>query len=487
MKYHTKFSHLFTGLLPILVCIVAIGGLLVGAQPASAQVISGPTQVGHNLCMQTTFSGQTAEPIPSSVRLNCTANDISIAEAISVDPPTCVQGETIPLLTATFLVNVNASNRYDAGFYFNIDGGANARLPGDADNECSLSILDPEGDPGLQLDGDNCGDLNQGTVNVTFEIPGVLCQAAPGTNRLRLPNCTAWHNLASTACTTNAEADPDNKSKCKCDDNFTVPVIVETATLIVTKTAAPTSVPETGGEVTYTVDVKNNAQNVSVTITEITDDIYGNLGTNTPPRTDNTCPGLIGDVLLAQATTSCSFKAVVSGNKGDTITDTAEVCGTQQGSGARICDDDDADVVITDVAATPSLLKTAQSAACTADVTYQVVVSNNSLTPPGDTLTVNALTDNQFGNITTAHAANTSCTGSATPGVCEQVVNTTCSLPQPPIAAGGNFTCTFVGRIIDPDCTFTHADTVTGNVTDSDNVTSTPSDGASVSVTTTVQ
>jgi hypothetical protein len=37
MKHRTKFWHLLTGLLPILLGVWAVGGVLLGAQPASAQ------------------------------------------------------------------------------------------------------------------------------------------------------------------------------------------------------------------------------------------------------------------------------------------------------------------------------------------------------------------------------------------------------------------------------------------------------------------
>ena len=215
MAHHTKFWQRFTSLLTGW----AVVGLLIGVPMASA-ADGGPTITGQ-VCMQTTFSGQTQEPIPSADRLNCTAEDIRIAEATKVSPSSCIMGETFDL-TATFLVNVTANARYDAGFYFNIGGGANAKL-----GTCSLSVLTPGLAPALQLDNDFCGDLNAGQFEVTFTIPDVLCQAAPGTNVLKLPNCTAWHSNQGTACTTQTEANPDTKSKCKCDDNFTVPVIVD--------------------------------------------------------------------------------------------------------------------------------------------------------------------------------------------------------------------------------------------------------------------
>ena len=244
--YKRKRSRL--GICSLFLGSLVLGGLGLAVQTASA--VDGPTVTGHDVCMQTTFSGQNAEPVPNSDKLNCTANDIRIARALpgSVSPTSCVAGSTFDL-TATFEVNVTANARYDAGFYFNITGGASARLPGGPNGLCSLSVVTPGLGGSLAIENDFCGDFNSGIKNVTFTIPDVQCVAAPGSNPpvLRLPNCTAWHSNAATACTTNAQADPDTKSKCDCDDGFTVPVLVEDATLLVAKSASPTTVPETGG------------------------------------------------------------------------------------------------------------------------------------------------------------------------------------------------------------------------------------------------
>jgi hypothetical protein len=146
------------------------------------------------------------------------------------------------------------------------------------------------------------------------------------------------------------------------------------------------------------------------------------------------------------------------------------VCGTDQ-VGRSLCKSDDAVVTYLDVVQPPTLSKTATAAACQIDVNYAVVVTNSSTL---DALTLNTLTDNVYGSITTAHAADTSCTGSATPGDCEQVVSTTCGQPPPGagtlpalIATGGNYTCSFVGRI--NTCNTVVVDVVQGTATDDDN------------------
>ena len=477
MQHRTKFRRLLTGLLPILLGVLIAWGFLVMPQVAIAQD-NGPTQTGE-ICMQKVFG----TPVANSNLLNCTANDIRLSRATSVSPNTCIEGSTFTL-KATFETVVTANSRYDAGFFFRIDGGTNARGDGtNATGQCSLSALDAGIPSAEELDGDTCGDLNSGTYELTFTIPGVLCSDTDGDGYLNLPNCTSWHSNQGTSCNINTayDFDPDTKSKCVCDDTFQVPVIVETASLTVVKTAAPTSVPETGGAVTYSVMVTNNASFVDLTIESIVDNIYGDLsgisacGTNEPnasapgpctPASVTSCPSLIDTTLTPGGSTSCSFATFVADDFGQTITDVVEVCGTDESGHAGICGDDDADVTITNVSATPSLIKDALSATCSVDVTYQVVVSNNSTI---DTLTVDKLTDDKFGDITTMH---------------DDVISTTCKTGGT-IATSGNYTCSFVGRITSNSCDFTHTDTVTGDVTDDDNVSSSPSDSATVTVSTT--
>jgi len=467
------------GLARLCVALMGVGTWLM-VSGAGAQE-NGPTVSGE-ICMQKVF----ATPATPANRLNCTANDIEISKAISVSPATCVAGSTFDL-TATFETIVTANARYDAGFFFRTDGEGTARGDGlDATGQCSLSVLDappPSNPPVLELDGDSCGDLNSGTYEITFVIPDVECVAATGTNLLSLPNCTSWHSNQGTQCdisnpfsTSDAfDFRPDTKSKCVCDDDFTVPVTVEDAEIIVTKEASPPQVDEPGGTVTYTVDIENAAEFETVVISSITDDVYGDLGDSSNTGvSDNTCDDLIGEDLDPGETVSCTFKGFVGGNAGERVTDIVTVVANQPSTGNDISDFDDADVDIVDIASAPTVDKTAQSTAnCQVDVSYQVVVNNSS---DFDTLMVNSLNDDKFGNISMVHAAG---------GGFSQVVETTCTLPQPAIDPMDNFTCGFVGRITDSDCEIDHTNEVTANVTDDDGVTSTPTDTASVSVTAT--
>lgn len=445
----------------------------VGA-PTASGADSGPTQTGP-ICMQKVFG----TPVTNSNKLNCTANDIRLSKAISVSPTSCIKGTTIDL-TATFETVVTANARYDAGFFFRIDGGHNARGDGaTASGTCSLSALKPPpppNPPALNLDGDTSGDLNSGTYNVTFTIPGVVCQDTDNDSKLDLPNCTSWHSNQGTVSNIGDAFtfNPDTKSKCVCDDTFNVPVTVEEATLGVVKTPSPIQVSEPGGEVTYNVDIKNNASVESVTIVSIIDKVLPNgvprdVGSEQYNAQDNTCPGLINQTLAAGQTQSCFFKDKVSGNAGARVTDRVTATAYQTSTAKNISGFDDADVDIINFVgdANPSVDKTVQSTAnCRLEATYQVVVSNRSTV---DLTTVTKLDDDKFGDITQVQG---------------NVLSTNCEVPKN-IAKESNYTCSFTGRITSASCDITHVNKVTASLTDDDKVSVTAGGTATVTVDTT--
>jgi hypothetical protein len=59
-----------------LLAATATAALFLGAQPATAQEISGPTLTG-DVCLQQIFGG--GDTVTGANRLNCTANDVRIS------------------------------------------------------------------------------------------------------------------------------------------------------------------------------------------------------------------------------------------------------------------------------------------------------------------------------------------------------------------------------------------------------------------------
>lgn len=474
---------------------------------------NGPTVKG-NICMQKVFMAPSTT-VSGSNRLNCTANDIRLSGVKDFSPKTCNRGERFNL-TATFVTKVTASSRYDAGFFFRIDGGVNARGDGaSASGECSVSALKappPANGPVLKLDADAAGDLNS-NVNpghdLTFTIPNVLCEGViiNGKEELKLPNCTSWHNTAANDATISDPFNvsdaftfkPDTKSKCVCDDNFTVPVVIEDASIEVTKTASTPMVSELGAAVIFTATMSNGSSVASLDITSITDVLLngsvppqpisgttvdlanaslnpdcGPLQPNalspgpcTPSGQDKvSCPSLKGTTLAAGDSVSCHFAMYISGDTGDVRTDRVTMCGVNPDKPSNApCDSDDESVAVNNtIGVEPTVVKTAVKAGCEVTVDYSVSITNNSAV---DSLTVGTLVDVPFGNIRDPNN--------------QAIVSTTCAT-IPVIGPGGVESCTFVAKIVDPSCDINHTNTVTVTSEDDDGEDFIKSDTATVDV-----
>ena len=96
-------------------------------------------------------------------------------------------------------------------------------------------------------------------------------------------NAGGSHTDVVTASGTDDDGNPVSD-----DDDATVRITDLAGSILVTKSATPTSLPEPGGNVTFDVKVENTSAVDSVTITSLTDDIYGNLdgkGTCVVPQT----------------------------------------------------------------------------------------------------------------------------------------------------------------------------------------------------------
>jgi hypothetical protein len=484
---------------------LAVGGLLLVAQPASAQ----------GTCIQDVWKAH-----GNNQNLQCTANDVTLSRAIAVDvetggfcegePPNrvckCFEGGTVTF-AASFEMDLTADTRYDVGFYIASDGDPNndGALTGQCTAIASLAgnTLPLPPDPNttfINLDAapDVCGDITgpSGTLHNPVFVRGqasVLCVAGPSGN-LEVEFCTTWRQPGSnevclgtgTSPATN-DVFPGSPSKCNCG-TVEVPIVPVPPDITVTKTALTAEVPETGGSATYSVTVKNNNIVRPVTLTSLTDAPFGNITqvqgavtatTCVPDGNTATCE--IGGSIAAGATCSCTFTATVPA--GDFVpgvicpdVDGLDPSPTPAGcfrdvvtavatdaQGRTASDSEDAIVKYLDVSAPPRLTKTATTQ-CVIDATYTVVVQNNS---GFETLTLNTLIDDVYGNITAVQGNIQSTTCGGTSGALPFV-----------IAPGGNYTCSFVARI--NSCSVTVHDTVTAGTTDEDGVPFTPSDDARV-------
>jgi hypothetical protein len=491
----TKLSHLATRLLPILLGVLAVGGLLLVAQPASAQ----------GTCIQDVWKAH-----GNNQNLQCTANDVTLSAATNIDiitggqcapevpggPVVCKCNLGGPVtFTADFRMDLTADTRYDIGFYIATDGGgADGALTGQCTATAATATNAPVTFRNLDAAPDVCGDIT-GPLGTAFNpqlVQAQITTQCTGTagSQLQLPFCTTWRQPGSNAVclgtgngTTTNGVFPGSPSKCNCG-TLAIDIFAEEGNILVTKDALTPNVPETGGPATYQVKVKNTSQVASITLDSLTDDQYGDITqvqgavtatTCVPDNSTATCqvgdtPGVPGSgAIAAGAECSCTFTAdVPAGDFPGSFPDVVTACGTDSFGNTNRCDDDPADVPYTDVEQPPTLTKTASAPVCQVDVTYTVVVTNGSAQ---DKLTLNTLSDDVYGNITQVQG---------------NVISTTCGQAAPngpgalpfEIAVSDNYTCSFVGR--STSCDTTVHDTVTGTAVDDDGKSYTPSDDATV-------
>lgn len=408
--------------------------------------------------------------------LGCTANDVSIASATNIRSldgsplAQCVKGQMFSFI-ADFHVNLTAQTRYDIGLYFATDGDANH--DGALTGTCGVNVIRPK-DPitGLgstsfvQLDGspDTCGDIDGGhnPQVVTVEVDNVLCQDSDADGKLNLPNCTSWRQPGSNGvCQSANDAFPGSPSKCNCDVGFNIPLLVENGALAVTKTASPLSLPEPGGEFTFSVTATNTASFTALTIERICDDRYGTIAGSGCPAgtlgTVNSTDCTVPQALAPGGIFACSFKGNLLANDPTTDTDTVTASGHDV-NGGPVSASASAQVAITDIPPTAVVIKSFSALVCST-VRYSVEVKNTSQT---DALALSQLIDSSFGDILTVH---------------DSVIATTCATTSIPV--GASSTCTFDAQF----CGGTDTDTVTATLDDGEgNVIKPPSNTLTVNV-----
>ncbi|MEI7749771.1 MAG: VWA domain-containing protein [Candidatus Moraniibacteriota bacterium] len=220
-------------------------------------------------------------------------------------------------------------------------------------------------------------------------------------------------------------------------------------TIEATKTAGVSSVPESGGSVTYTYTVKNTSPADAVTITSLQDDKFGTLTGNTGCKT--------GTTLAMNASCTFTYTTTIKGNAGTSHVNvfTAKA---KDNENNEVSASDDAMVTFIDVKPTIEVVKTAGTLSLSepgGSVTFSVVVNNKSF----ESVTLMSLSDDVYGDL---NGKGTCATG----GI---------------IAAGGSYSCSFDAGVYGEPGRYT--DVVTAIGTDDDGSTDTKHDDATVTVT----
>ncbi|MEA2369700.1 MAG: hypothetical protein QOH12_94, partial [Solirubrobacteraceae bacterium] len=176
----------------------------------------------------------------------------------------------------------------------------------------------------------------------------------------------------------------------------TVTLVSGTPQIAVTKVASPLSRVEPGGTFTFTVQVSNPSTVVPVTITALTDDVYGNIAT----LAGSTCGTLINTTLQpGQSSPTCSFSGPFSGKAGASQTDTVTVTGVN--NGVTVTATAHATVTLTPASPQIAVTKVASPLTLVAPggtFKFTVQVSNPSTLQP---VTITTLVDNVYGNLAT--------------------------------------------------------------------------------------
>ena len=172
-----------------------------------------------------------------------------------------------------------------------------------------------------------------------------------------------------------------------------VPITDIPPAVTMTKTPNPTSVPEPGGTVWFSVAVTNQSKVEPVTITSLTDttprgkiDISG-LGSCVTPQT-----------IAPLRTYTCSFPSRVDGDAPSSVTDTVTAVFQDDDGNPERSTTASASVDITNAVPSLSVVKTASPASVPepgGDVTYTVTITNTSVRT--DPVTINSLTDSVEG------------------------------------------------------------------------------------------
>lgn len=216
--------------------------------------------------------------------------------------------------------------------------------------------------------------------------------------------------------------------------------------IAVKKKANPLVVPETGGDVSFTFEVLNNSS-VSVRLTALNDSIFGNL------HNQGDCVAGGFNVIEAGKSYSCTMTKRLAGNAASphqntvtaTVVDANQNSVTAQAT-ATVTFSDAPPVVTFSRSATPLALGEPGGL-----VLYSLQLTNNNA---GEAVTLTALSDTPYGDVTTVGGA---------------MQSTTCTLPQilaPAGQPGATYSCTFGVQVVGPPGPYT--DTLTATLSDDD-------------------
>lgn len=509
---------------PLTVIIAALA-LLLRATPASA--------AGN--CAQDLFTAA-----GNSQTLGCTADDVALTGAsnprdVNGNPlTTCIAGTAFNVIVDFTVVSNSNKTRSNVGLYLGtipVGQAGSSALTGTCDDNilsrlhfdstpttCTAGSAHCLGDQDYtELDGssgDNCGDAGAKSTHIdTVELDGITCPSV-GTSSVVLPDCTTWQVPGQTiTCFSDPGAGwpfvpnaaiPGTVSKCSCGQ-VSIPITPILPTIGVKKTVTPASIVEPGGTFHYTAVVTNTTPAaVDVTVNQLCDDKFGNIGTATttpaqpPCAAGSLCPAgslpgsscasnvvcAVPTTLAQNASMTCTFDGAVTGTEPLTVKDTVTAHAVSNGFALPPVQDS-ATVAIGEAPAAAQLTKSLDSAQACAIARYKVKVDNISAAGTDESETLTGLLDSKFGDITALGSASANPTVVGTtcgvavgsPGLGTLSNTTGAGVLGTSIAVGGSYTCEFDGKFCAAlgnagSCTtgLENMDTVTATLTQDDGI-----------------
>jgi hypothetical protein len=192
------------------------------------------------------------------------------------------------------------------------------------------------------LEDDIYGDLaTLPGVNTCDDLIGDALAAGATVNCSFVGDFTGFPGDSQTNVVTVVATDSFSMTGTDSDNEIVSLTFPPPPNVTLDMTASPSIRPVPGGDFTYTLVIANSGA-VAVTITSLTDDVYGNLATR--PGV-NTCDDLIGDVLAPAGSATCTYEGEFNSATPTSQTNVATVVVTDQ-FGRTATDSDDSVVTL---------------------------------------------------------------------------------------------------------------------------------------------
>ncbi len=248
------------------------------------------------------------------------------------------------------------------------------------------------------------------------------------------------------------------------------PVVNAMPSIAITKTPSPSSVPETGGSVSFTLQITNTSVSTDpLTLKTLTDTIFGDLfdAANTAVSTNN-CVAKKDTVLAPGGSTSCTFSASLVGNVATPHHNTVTIQAIDDENN-QAQDDDDATVTFTDVLPVIDVTKTADPTSVVesgGSVVYTIQVVNKSAEP----VTITSLTDDKFDL-------------AAAPTTCGAAVGTVLAAYDGAVGGADTYSCQITRTVAQVGSETSHTNIATAVATDDEQNPATDNDDEVVTFT----